>query len=164
MDKQSFEYRTGQTQPAKSSRGIIAFLLICVIFLGGLVSVLGMMNIHLLGKLNAGDTDSPVSFAAGDTAPTVGDSLSLTVEGFRLQELPTLYQELYDLPAGLYVVDAPENGPVLPGDVLVAFDGVAVTTLEELNGLYAQKRAGDRLWFSFHREGEAFSFSTFFGN
>ena len=163
MDKQDFEYRTGQTQPAKSSRGIIAFLLICVIVLGGLVSVLGMMNIHLLGKLNAGDTDSPVSFAAGDTAPTVGDSLSLTVEGFRLQELPTLYQELYDLPAGLYVVDAPEESPVKPGDVLLTFAGTPVSSLSLLHSLYNSHTPEEQLVLTFHREGQTFSHTITLG-
>ena len=35
MDEQYFEYRTGETHPRKNSRGLIAFLLICVIFLCG---------------------------------------------------------------------------------------------------------------------------------
>ncbi len=164
MDNRYYEYRTGQTQPEKSSRGLIAFLLICVILLGGVVSILSLMNIHLLAKLQQANTETPLSFAQGDTTPVEPEGVSLTVAGITVQELPELYQQLYDLPAGLYVVDAPENGHIAPGDVLTQFDGAAVTTLEELNTLYSQKKSGDRLWFTFHRQGEDFSYSTFFSN
>lgn len=157
MNEQSYEYRTGQTQPAKSSRGLIAFLLICVIFLAGLVSLLGFLNIHLLGLLRKEEPGTPVFFAEDHTAPTVGDSLSLTVEGFRLQELPTLYQELYDLPAGLYVVDAPENSPVKPGDVLLTFASTPVPSLSLLHSLYYSHAVGEQIPLTFHREGETFS-------
>ena len=49
--EEHFEYRTGRTDPAKSRRGLIAILLILVIFLGGLVSVLSILNIHLFRRL-----------------------------------------------------------------------------------------------------------------
>ncbi len=163
MNEQSYEYRTGQTQPAKSSRGIIAFLLICVILLGGTVSILGLMNIHLLAKLRQANTDTPLSFAQGDFSPVEPEGAGLTVAGITVQELPEVYQQFHDLPAGLFVVDS-QVDTILPGDVLTQFDGAAVTTLEELNTLYTQKKVGDRLWFTFHRQGEAFSYSTFFGN
>ena len=163
MNEHSYEYRTGQTQPAKSNRGLIAFLLICIILLGGVVSILGLMNIHLLAKLQQANTKTPLSFAEGDAAPVAPEGGSLTVSGITVQELPEVYQQLYDLPAGLFVVDS-QRDTVLPGDVLTQFDGSAVTTLEELNALYAQKKSGDRLWFTFHRQGETFSYSTFFGN
>lgn len=162
MDEQFYEYRTGQTQPPKSSRGLIAFLLICIILLGGVVSVLGMMNIRLLGKLQQANTETPLSFAAGDPAPVELED-TLTVGGFTVQELPEVYQHIYTLPAGLFVVDS-QLDTVLPGDVLTAVDGSAVTSLAELNTLYAQKKAGDQLWFTFHRQGESFSLTIPFGN
>ena len=54
MDEQQYEYRTGRTEPTKKHNGLIAFLLICVIFLTGLVSALGLLNIHLFRLLDAG--------------------------------------------------------------------------------------------------------------
>ncbi len=164
MNEHYYEYRTGQTKPEKSSRGLIAVLLICVIFLCGVVSVLGLMNIHLLSKLRQADTPTPVSFARIDSGPVAPEGNSLTVAGFTFQELPELYQQVYDLPAGLYVASTLLGGPVMPGDVLTAFDGTAVSSLAELNALYAQKKVGDTLWFTFHREGETFSYSTLMKN
>ena len=55
MDEQQFEYRTGRTEPQKKHNGLIAFLLILVIFLSGLVSVLGILNIHLFRLLETQD-------------------------------------------------------------------------------------------------------------
>ena len=157
MDKQDFEYRTGQTKPSKSIRGLIAFLLICVIFLGGLVSLLGVMNIHLLSKLQDTSHHAPLSFAQGDAAPAIEDSPSLTVEGFVFQELPTVYQQMYDLPAGLYVVDAPHNSPVKEGDVLISFNGTPVPTLSLLDSLYTSRPQGAEMILTFHREGATFT-------
>ncbi len=162
MNEQSFEYRTGQTKPQKSSRGLIAFLLICVIFLCGLVSVLGMLNIRMLEKLQQIHTQTPLSFAEGDMSPTTTED-SLIVAGITVQQPPEVYQQIYGLPAGLFVVDS-QLDTILPGDVLTRFDGTAVTTLEELNALYAKKKAGDQLFFTFHRQGEAFTLTIPFGN
>ncbi len=46
----SGSYETGSTRPPKSHRGLIAFLLILVIFLGGISSALGVLNIRLLAQ------------------------------------------------------------------------------------------------------------------
>lgn len=45
-------YQTGNTQPPKKHRGLIAFLLICVILLGGLSCAMGLMNFHLFQQLS----------------------------------------------------------------------------------------------------------------
>lgn len=44
-------YQTGATKENKRQSGVITVLLIAVIFLGGLASVLGLMNIRLVSKL-----------------------------------------------------------------------------------------------------------------
>ena len=152
MNEQSFEYRTGQTQPRKSSRGLIAFLLICVIFLCGVVSVLGMMNIHLLNKLQQVGTETPLSFAEGDLTPVAPEGDSLTLGGITVQELPDLYRQIEDLPKGLYVVDAPHNGPVAPGDILISFNRSVVGSLSVLNALQNTCKAGQRIELMFSRQ------------
>ena len=152
MNEQSFEYRTGQTQPQKSSRGLIAVLLICVIFLCGLVSVLSLMNIRLLNKLQQVGTETPLSFAQGDLTPIEPEGDSLTLGGITVQELPDLYRQIEDLPKGLYVVDAPENGPVAPGDILISFDRSVVGSLSVLNTLQNTCKTGQRIELMFYRQ------------
>ena len=162
MNEQSYEYRTGQTQPDKSFRGLIAFLLICVIFLTGVVSVLGLMNVHL-SRLLQQKEQTPLSFAQGDTAPAP-EGETLTLSGITLQELPPIYQQLYELPAGLYVVDAPENGTVQPGDVLIRFNNAAVGSLAALNALQTNCQTGQQVELQFHRQdAEAYQITITFG-
>lgn len=149
MDKQDFEYRTGRTRPKKSSSGLIAVLLICIIFLGGLVSALGLMNIHLFRLLeDARQENAPLSFAQGEATLSTGDSLVL--EGMALQELPPVYQQLHDLPQGLYISQvcdgsSAEQLGIAPGDVLISYDGTAVSALDTLKELQEDQNPGDQV-------------------
>ena len=55
-------YQTGSTNPPKSRSGLIAVLLIAVIFLAGITSILGILNIRLFSALNAqSDGNVPLS-------------------------------------------------------------------------------------------------------
>ena len=57
-------YETGSTHPPKSRSGMIAVLLVLVIFLGGVVSVLGILNIRLSAQLNQSpDPTGPIIFS-----------------------------------------------------------------------------------------------------
>ena len=146
MNEHYYEYRTGHTHPKKSRNGPVAFLLICVIFLAGIVSLLGLLNIHLFRQLQQTDFTSPISFSQGGTLPASADALSLSMAGMTLQELPSLYQKLYDLPEGLYVThvsagSSAEQRGIAPGNVLLFVDGVAVTQLDALQGILEKTSA-----------------------
>ena len=88
-------YGTGKTRPPKSHNGIITLLLVLVIFLSGLVSFLGLLNVRLFAQLKAlpeQPVQEPVSFVSEEaeehlpqlqdleetTAPT---ELPVTVSG-----------------------------------------------------------------------------------
>ena len=65
-DRHSDTYRTGSTQPPHRKSGCFAVLLVLVILLGGIVSILGAVNVRLLRKLNT-DTMAntvPIAFSA----------------------------------------------------------------------------------------------------
>ena len=141
-----FAYRTGRTDPAKSRRGLMALLLILVILLGGLVSVLRILNIHLLRQLQ--DTQAaPVAFAQGEAAAARADCLMLA--GMALQEPDPVYQELHGLPQGLFVMQVEpgsqaEKLQIQPGDVLLSLDNTPVSSLEEMKA-YINCKGGFRL-------------------
>ncbi len=158
MNERPFEYRTGHTRPQKNHRGIIAFLLICVIFLCGVVSLLGLLNIRLFRQ--AGEGENSLSFAQGDLSPVAPEGDSLTVGGIVLQEMPAMYSQIYQLPAGLYVISAPTGGPVSPGDVLVGFNRSAVGSLAELNALLSVCKAGERVTLSLYRQEDTYFHHT----
>ena len=64
-------YETGRTRPPKSHTGLIAVLLVVVIFLSGLVSFLGLLNVRLFAQLKAmpEDDSNPVNFVSGTEIP-----------------------------------------------------------------------------------------------
>jgi len=66
------KYETGRTNPPKSHTGLIAVLLVVVIFLSGLVSFLGVLNVRLFAQLQAmpeKEDEEKVSFIS-ETHPT----------------------------------------------------------------------------------------------
>jgi len=61
-------YGTGRTDPPKNRGGLIAILLILIIFLCGLITLLGVMNIRLFQKLRTQQRkDLAMSFTVGET-------------------------------------------------------------------------------------------------
>lgn len=165
MDEQlhTNEYRTGRTHPKKSRSGLLAVLLICVIFLGGIISVLSFANIRLFRQIKQWDTDDDVSLSfrhADAVMPSESnkDHTYLAWEGMALLELPTLYRRLYDLPKGLYISQVRTDSPVktlgiAPGDVLVCVNGIHVSSLDALQELLRTQHAGDQVNLLIYRRG-----------
>ena len=65
-------YETGSTKPPKSHGGLVAVLLTAVIFLGGISSALGILNIRLVKEVskNRNEDSVPMSFHDITTAAT----------------------------------------------------------------------------------------------
>ena len=64
-------YQTGAIHPPKPSSGLVAFLLVTVIFLGGICSALGILNIRLLQQLSQMDRETtPLSLDSQPQLPT----------------------------------------------------------------------------------------------
>ena len=80
------KYETGRTNPPKSHNGLIALLLVVVIFLSGLVSFLGVLNVKLFAELKSQpkEEDQPVSFVSDgeetQEAPQFSDPTAPTAE------------------------------------------------------------------------------------
>lgn len=132
-------YQTGSTCPPKSYGGIIAFLLVLVIFLCGLSTALGLMNIRLFRQLNAAasQTESPLAFSqvAEDAQADFFSPL-----GFSGQTIPEIWCLYQNIPQGIYITEVAENSDaaakgIVPGDILIGFDGEPVTDTATLNQL-----------------------------
>lgn len=153
-------YRTGSTQPPKSHGGVIAFLLVLVIFLSGIVTALSMMNIRLFRELSALEQTepSPVVFSRGSMERQHEHAQEFPV-GFVGQEVSAFWQAYHDLPAGIYVVEITDGsaGGLLPGDVLTAIDGTALQNAQELHSLLQNYQPGDHLEALLYRDGEEIS-------
>jgi membrane-associated protease RseP (regulator of RpoE activity) len=169
MKKQAFEnepwqenyYRTGATNPPKGNGALVTVLLVAVILLGGLASVLGIMNVQLLGHIKnteKADTLQPRFYAREQSKPMpaheTGGALGMTGE-----TVSSFLQRYYQLPAGVYVNHVIYDGAahragLVAGDVVLAFGDRRVASMEELTVALNAAKAGDRVELLIHRGGK----------
>lgn len=166
MDEQYYEYRTGRTEPKKSHRGPIALLLILIIFLCGIISAMGLLNIRMTLWLNkTAPSRAPLSFSQVDTdnaesfhAPG-SEELSVKLGGMTCQELSMLCRKMYGLPEGIYIAHVEDGSSadglgILPGDVLVSVGGTPVSGLDALQNLLDSYPTGTGVEVVTYRNGK----------
>ena len=107
-------YGTGPTEPPKSRGGVVALMLILIIFLCGIITVLGILNVRLFRQLKLREENElSISYTPETTVPVITEPL--------LVEPPMVAQEhsnLMDLqqsPAS--VSNVPEDGAMALQDI-----------------------------------------------
>ena len=151
-------YRTGDMYPPKKHRGIIAFLLIAVIFLSGVVSGLGYMNIRLFQKLQAAENQSPLQFIEEQTHSTEetlpNNTLTLSPLGLTGWLLTDFDSHYYNLPRGIYITDvadkASANG-IQVGDILLEINGKQISDQKTLEDCLSACQPGNTVTLSLFR-------------
>lgn len=135
-------YQTGRTQPPKQRGGVFALVLVAFIFLSGVVSVLGLLNIHLFHGAETEKNPTAFSLAAESSVQSASyaGSFHLPSLGVSGAFTDSLDQLLYRLPQGFYIssVDTGSNAEqkgLLPGDVIQSLDGVTLTETDSLQNL-----------------------------
>ena len=149
----SWEYGTGRTDPPKNRTGLLAVLLILVIFLTGIVTVLGVLNVRLFRQLSAREEESElsISFTQEETVPeTVPETTApaLSGEEFSLelrsspQAAPNIpqegglsLQEIYArcAPSVISITTESASGT----GVVLSRDGYLVTNAHVVEGAYS---------------------------
>lgn len=151
-------YQTGSTCPPKSHRGLIAFLLVLVIFLCGITTALGMMNIRLFRQLYAasGQKESllVISQATQDTRTDAFFSL-----GFSGQNIPEFWHIYQNIPQGIYITEVAENSDaaqkgIAPGDILLQVDGEPISDTDTLHQLLSARQEQDTAQVLIYRTGK----------
>lgn len=128
------EYRTGDTRPPKSYRGILAFLLVAVILLCGISSALGVMNIRLWQQLQEQE-GADLHFSQPVQA-VMAKNCSAT-HGFAGRSISAFWQTYSHLPAGVYITEVDPGSAAFAaglreGDVVLCVDGKAVEDMQTL--------------------------------
>ena len=147
-------FGTGKTEPPKSYSGIIALLLILVIFLSGIVSLLSFMNIKLFKQLSEQskqmESKSPMSFTDLHIDPTdenmlpedvfssehVQEDVSLHLSGSpqsvdNVPEMGALsWQEIYEKcnPSVVSIHATTDSGSLSGSGVIISAHGYVITT------------------------------------
>ena len=174
-------YGIGNTQPPKNHGGLIALLLIVVIFLSGIVTTLGIMNVQLFKELEqlSETVDSvPMSFSENQTVETVppatefdqdlvaihaGDGASIqlspTPEGVENipQEGGLSWQEIYEknIPAVVSITTETFRDCVTGTGVIISDLGYIVTNCHVVEDAHAiQVLLTDNRTFTAHVVGQ----------
>ena len=149
-------YRTGDTHPPKNRGGVIAFLLALVIFLCGISTALGFMNIRMFQKLSDIEAakPSPVAFSHKEAFEPPHNAVAYPV-GFVGQEVSDFWQTYHQLPQGIYVVEVTGAypGELLPKDIITQLEGNPLTCNEDLTNLLKDRQPGEQMDALVYREG-----------
>jgi S1-C subfamily serine protease len=148
-------YETGSTRPPKDHGGLIAVLLMLVIFLGGAATLMGVMNIRLFQMLEAQQRDKEAYLYADGilatqaTDPRQEDSGEVTVDllGMKGQTVSKFDRRFFQLPQGYLVTDLKEESVaqqagIRTGDVIVAVQDQQIASSEALSAVLEQLQPG----------------------
>ena len=120
-------YQTGATTPPKSTRGRLTVFLLAVIFLGGLISALGMINVRLLRQLSEQPTPtinvSQDNFTLPIEEPMFSDSVPAPT-------IPTVRK------VDLQMVDSPYYANNVDKQALESADAVYMANRQSLVEVY----------------------------
>ena len=96
-------YGTGNTEPPKEHNGHMALMLILIIFLFGIITVLGVLNIKLFQELKLKRQESEISLSFTTEATVPPETMPLTVPDVIAEDAPDFNSmQLQQSPKGLY--------------------------------------------------------------
>lgn len=165
-------YQTGSTKPPKSHNSIIAVLLVLVILLSGIVSVMGLMNIHLFRALmNQKEEAAAMAFESAPSGEVSLANYALDATqavfhggaaiGILGQDITGFYESFYGVPQGVYVSDidnasdAYDQG-LRTRDIILAFNGARVTDCAGLRKHLENVAPGEKARLRVYRKGMQF--------
>lgn len=162
-------YETGSTQPPKS-RVLIVLLLVLLIFAGGIITALGILNIKLWSASSAKEESavslkfrrSQSSAAAQFTTPETAENAPSASLGVDTETVSPFIRAYYGLPQGVYLPRVPIGSfaaaaGILPGDILLDIEGQRITDTHMLKDFLRQYHAGDKVTLTLYREGAEFT-------
>lgn len=155
-------YRTGFTQPKKTKRGFMAILLVLAIFLGGVSTTFRLLNIELFRNVTRDSAIAPASVQFSRKSRGMDHTPGLPSLGLTGQEISSFEHICYNIPLGFYITQVKsgstaEIAGILPGDILLYFNGVRISNVDILKtALYAHS-AGDKVTLFLYRQGGEFS-------
>ena len=169
-------YGTGRTEPPKSNSGIVALMMIIIIFLSGIISVLSFMNIqmfHQLQKAQLQQETIPMAFSQTDVEMASAENILQDVyeeEAFSIEFLglsgefiSPFDQHYFNWPAGMLVtmVDSGSRAESLglrTGDILIEINGLPITSQQDLTAFLSSDSMEDPCWVTVQRDGAQLTF------
>ena len=132
-------YQTGYTRPPRRSRGLVALLLVIIIFLCGIVSILTMLNIRIFQEMT---TNIPKETAAIDFIGTE------TVPPSAVSEIPADTQSAAEVTVpteksgGIQIHPSPESIPNIPQEGGLSYQEIYVKAIDSVVSITCQLDGG----------------------
>lgn len=161
MNETTPGYQTGPTDPPKSHHKLLAILLVLVIFLGGLATVLGILNIRLFHRLSLQDRgDAPITFTQEETyQEEAGDAAGYDALGLATETVTPFLQSYYDLPAGVYIThveegSAAQKAGLFTGDIILEVGDTPTPDQQTLQDLLKELPQGKEFSLTVYQDEE----------
>lgn len=126
--------------------------------------VIGITNMKMISSSIEGIGFAIPSSTVGEVVNNLvrnGEVRGRPSIGITVGAIPDEAKDRYDIPSGLYISDVVENSDaaqkgILPGDILLEVNHIAVTTTAEVGEIKNGFNVGDSLLFTIWRDGEVF--------
>lgn len=159
-------YETGSTKPPKSRVWFVG-LLVLLIFIGGIITAMGILNIKLWNTFSSeGKETVTLRFSREETSAVAHFDTPQTTDraglGVVTETVSDFSQAYYDLPQGVFFPHVPAgtnaaDAGIQPGDILVALDGHKITSTKTLNKYLRRYKANDTVKITLYRDGQNFT-------
>ena len=148
------EYSTGDVQLPKNNRLPLTALLLSVLFVGSLISALGVADIRIFREKEADTSVRFISDVRLTPAPVAEGYTEIHALGIQGRFLTEFEQRYFDLPQGVYISAPSGMVPGLcSGDVLLAINGVAINNQDVLDTVIESHAHGAALNLQIYRNG-----------
>ena len=158
-------YRTGDVQPPKSHRGLVTFLLLLVIFLGGLISGLSFAGIHLFRLLQNTGEKSVLFIEAVQPSMASEQAGFIQIDGLGIEGclLSSFDQAYFDFPQGIYITHSTSPDFHI-GDILLGVNGETFNGQAGLVAMLQSYSPGEAITLDIYRDGSRHTLTAILEN
>ena len=130
-------WQTGSTEPPRNKSGATALLLILVIFLCGIITVLGILNVKLFNQLQvAEEASTSIRFLPEETLPEA------PTEILPVEEVPVTTAPCSEEDVSLCIQSSPTAPANIPEDVGLSLQEIYQKNIPSVVSITSQSREG----------------------
>ena len=131
-------WQTGSTNPPKSRSGIVAVLLVLVIFLSGIVTVLGILNVKLFQQLKQQETEEDLAISYNAEQPSeTGET-----QPAETQPVPTFQPQPPEEPISMELTPSPNSPDNIPAEGGLSLQEIYLRCIDSVVSISCARQSG----------------------
>ena len=128
-------WQTGSTEPPRNKNGITALMLILIIFLCGIITVLGILNVKMFNQLQEKEESTSIRFIPEETIPETSPTAETAEE---TQETAPVSQE----DVSLHIAASPASPANLPQEQGIPLQEIYQKNIPSVVSITSQGKTG----------------------